>query len=254
MKKLRKNSGFTLVECVVAMAVLAVMTLGLMMVINVTVKQRNANIEMERNIDNQVENVMNGNITASKSISGGDIDFGNGIVIAGPALEYYEDGEIQIGSLKYYDVVYTPMPSEPDDDDEEELPDDVEENRPSTKYKIYGATEVSGNRVTIAEMGHTDNGDGTYTVIWRIKFTVVGTCATEKSLKVVFPSNSKIVSHALMKGSSTNIHKMGFYTIRIQPDSEGDFELDVSFNIPADSYSTRLISDHFGGVAPDMNA
>ena len=253
MKRLRKNSGFTLVECVVAMAVLAVMTLGLLMILSATVKQRNASISMERNIDNQVEKVLNGNTNGSHSISGGEIDFGNGIVIAGPAVEFFDDGDIQIGSLKYHDVTYTPMPSDPDGDEVPEIPDDVEENRPSTMYKIYGATEVKDNKVSVAEMGHTDNGDGTYTVTWRIKFTVVGTIATEKSLKVVFPSNSKIAGYAVMKGTCKNVHNMGFYTIRLEPGNTGDFEVDVSFTIPAGSYSSSLIADHFGGSGPSMN-
>lgn len=46
--KLKSKKGFTLVECVVAMAVLAIMSLLLMMILNVTVMTRNSNMKTER--------------------------------------------------------------------------------------------------------------------------------------------------------------------------------------------------------------
>ncbi len=60
-KKIRKKSrsGFTLVECVVAMAVLCVMSLLLMMIMSVTVMQRNKNMQLERDIDTQVAELVN---------------------------------------------------------------------------------------------------------------------------------------------------------------------------------------------------
>ncbi|MDE6579467.1 MAG: type II secretion system GspH family protein, partial [Ruminiclostridium sp.] len=47
MKKLRRKNGFTLVECVVAMAVLAIMSLLLTMILSVTLKTRNSNMQLE---------------------------------------------------------------------------------------------------------------------------------------------------------------------------------------------------------------
>ena len=251
MKKLRKNSGFTLVECVVAMAVLAVMTLGLLMILNVTVQQRNKNTNLERNVDSQVEDVVNGNLSDSKSIAGGDIDFGNGIVISGAQMNYNEDNELPIGALSY-DVGYTPSdPGDPADPADPAEPD--EDVQPSNLYKVYGATTTYGNTVTINEQGGpVDNGDGTYTVTWRASFNVTGDISTERSLKIVYPS-TRIVSYKVMAGSCNNIHKLGSNTVRIEPGSTGYMQVDVQFIIPEDKYTTTLIQDHFSTTNPTMN-
>ena len=252
MKKLRKNSGFTLVECVVAMAVLAVMTLGLLMILNVTVRQRNQNTQLERNVDKQVEDVVNGNLSESQNIDDGDIDFGSGIVISGAKMEYNDEGDIQIGALKY-DVSYTPVDPDDDDDDDDE---EDENQQPSNLYKVYGASEIKNDIVTVNEQDTppVDNGDGTYTVTWRATFTVEGTTSTEKSVKIVYPG-SKIVDYEVASGNCTNIHKLGSNTVRIEPGGTGTMKVDVQFLIPKGDYSGTLIQDHFGNTtSPEINA
>lgn len=249
MKKLRKNSGFTLVECIVAMAVLAVMTVGLLMILNVTVKQRNQNTNMERNVDDQVENVVNGNLADSQNIADGDIDFGNGMVISGAKMEYNEDNDMQIGALRY-DVTYTPAdPGDPGEEPED--PEEEEDVQPSQLYKVYGATTTSGNKVTISEQGKVDNGDGTYTVTWRADFDVVGSTGTERSLKIVYPG--KIVDYKVASGGVSNIHKLGTNIVRTEPSWTGNIKTDVSFVIPSSDYSSTLIKDHFTSSTPTMN-
>lgn len=254
MKNLRKNSGFTLMECVVAMAVLVVMTLGLLMILNVTVRQRNQNTQLERNVDKQVEDVVNDNLSESQSIAGGDIDFGGGIVISGAKMEYNDEGEVQIGALKY-DVSYVPV--DPDDGDGDDGDDDDDEDlQPSSIYKVYGASEIQNDVVSINEQDTppVDNGDGTYTVTWRATFTVEGTVSTEKSVKIVYPG-SKIVDYDVASGNCKNIHKLGSNTVRIEPGGTGTMKVDVQFLIPKDDYSGTLIEDHFGDTSsPEINA
>ena len=106
MKKLLKNSGFTLLECIVAMAVLAVMTLGLLMILNVTVKQRNQNSEIERSVDNQAENIVQGNFKVDNAaFPEADIDFGV-YKITGAKKVYFDgaDSSFQLGAVYYVDV------------------------------------------------------------------------------------------------------------------------------------------------------
>ena len=119
MKKLLKNSGFTLLECIVAMAVLAVMTLGLLMILNVTVKQRNENSEIERSVDNQAENIVQGNFKVDgAAFPEADIDFGV-YKITGAKKVYFDgvDSGFQLGAVYYVDVA----PTIPNDDEEEEI-------------------------------------------------------------------------------------------------------------------------------------
>lgn len=166
MKKMRKNSGFTLVECVVAMAVLAVMTVALMMILNVTVKQRNANMKAENDIDSQVEKLYQSG-TKSEPISNADIDFGNGIKISGAKKVYYDDpdSELQIAALEY----------------------DVGSSTKKNNDKVYGAVDING-AVTVSEMVSSKS-DDEYTVQWTVTFWV-NSGSDEKSLKVVLPTGA----------------------------------------------------------------
>lgn len=75
MKPLKSKKGFTLVECVVAMAVLAIMSLLLTMILSVTLAQRNSNIKSEKEIDKQVENIVGDKGTVETKDISSDIKF-----------------------------------------------------------------------------------------------------------------------------------------------------------------------------------
>ena len=294
MKKLRKNSGFTLVECVVAMAVLAVMTLGLLMILSVTVRQRNQNTQAERDVDYQVEQVVQGN-TVTEDISGGDIDIG-GFKIGGAQKVYFDgaDDNLQIGSL-HYDVGSSSYEGDKDEDGDGEKKDDEYnglQDNPLADSKVYGILETTKNDdgksyINVSQQSKTDNGDGTTTLVWRIKFDVIGAAGSDKSIKVVFPSyceGFKLVSYQLQSGSECYVHKVGGYTVRIEP-KKGDGtnnpktthnEVDVEFIVKTDSLfdketdpkkqlapeyiidmTTReinLIKLQFGSTTPVINA
>ena len=255
MKKLRKNSGFTLVECVVAMAVLAVMTLGLLMILSVTVRQRNQNTQTERDMDYQVEQVVNGNSkTEDLSDGDGDIEIG-GFKIGGAQKVYFDgaDDNVQIGSL-HYDIGSSSYEGDPDDGGDGEKKDDDEYNglqkNPLADSKVYGILETTKNDdgksyINVSEQSKIDNGDGTTTIVWRITFDVIGAAGSDKSIKVVFPyycDGFKLVAYELQSGSECYVHKIGGYTVRIEPKKlDGNNpktthnEVDVEFVVKTDS-------------------
>lgn len=81
-KKGKFKGGFTLVECVVAMAVLAIMSLLLMMILSVTVNRRNKNMEQERAIDTQVMMLEGGSPIVTDAVGNIVTDSeGNAVVI-----------------------------------------------------------------------------------------------------------------------------------------------------------------------------
>lgn len=128
-KKTRKKrcGGFTLVECIVAMAVLCVMSLLLMMIMSVTVMQRNKNMQLERDIDTQVVELANNapsdpTATASTEPVADNIVFSNGTWteaipangVAGVVAnkKVYPNENVELGALNYnfdaYHVVTVP--------------------------------------------------------------------------------------------------------------------------------------------------
>lgn len=110
MKRLKGKRGFTLVECVVAMAVLMIMSLLLTMLLNITLVTRNQNIEYEKSLDGQVNNIAAENEGAKSSPYAEDVEFssgdktfsipGNGNSYSKANKKYYE-GENEIGIVDY---------------------------------------------------------------------------------------------------------------------------------------------------------
>lgn len=288
MKKLRKNSGFTLVECIVAMAVLAVMTLGLMMILSVTVKQRNLNTQMEREVDNQVEKVLQGGEdVAAEDIEDGDIVFKNKdkdvFTLTGGQKVYYKDGdaELQIGQLKY-DVGGTPtkQPSEEKKENDDSIV--VTESR-----KVYGITNLKDNIITVnCDTAKTELlSDGYYSVRWVI--TLEATSVYQyaenitntdqlmglESLKVALPENVKVTDYKPIEGSCKFLHMLGNNTLRIELNGTSATQVYVTFKIKTDDYEkyakgeeverdgkkiklceNNFIADHFGTTAPEKES
>lgn len=215
MKRLRKNSGFTLVECVVAMAVLAVMMLGLLMIMNITVRQRNLNTTMEQEVDSQVEGLVQGD-TSTQTVANGVIDFGDGIQIIGGQMVYVDDSDsdVQIGALQY-DVGSSPGSGNPANPGKPgnpapDLNDILGQAYNYEYFKIYGAADVTG-KVHITE---NKSGSGVYTVTWYVDFKT-NSGNQEKAVKVVLPEGSYDVRYP--NYSNCLMADMAYSTVRIQP-------------------------------------
>ena len=263
MKRLRKNNGFTLVECVVAMAVLAVMTLGLMMILRASVAQRNNNMILEQNIDKQVGQVVQGDDVNSKEFGsevGNVIEFNDGYKINGIKMVYVENDELglQIGALDYT-VAGVADPDE--DSGNPGSPSPPASNIHSENWNVYGALEI--DYINVQQDGNAVlNDDDTYTLTWKINFNYYGSASKIKSVKVVLPANSKIANDPKKTSASSdcNVHKIGNSIVRIQPKewNTGYFEASVTFTVPASQYAAYVsnpggfISDHFGKTQPDM--
>ena len=223
MKKLRKNSGFTLVECVVAMAVLAIMTLGLLMILNVTVRQRNANMKLENDVDGQVEKIVQEDGIVTTDIGVDIIDFGSGAQIGGGQMVYYDDpdADLRVGRLEYdtgsVPVVTTdpdnppPATTAPVQDPNEGLGQAFN----SDYFKVYGAADISGMIHINEATNKKVSADGkVYTVTWSVEFyTKSG--SQGKSLKIVLPAGSYAISCSAV--ANGEVAYMADSTVRIQP-------------------------------------
>lgn len=266
MKKHRKNSGFTLVECVVAMAVLAVMALGLLMILSVTVRQRNANTQIERDVDSQVDKVVrNAAGDGGTLVEVDDINLSDSITISGVKKIYFDNAGsgLEIGALQIEGDAVLPPVSNPKPGGNAGTPNQTA----GSKYRVYGLARLKDDTVNITQQGaYVDNGDGTYTVTWRIVFSSYGE-GTDTSLvdvvnmgavKVVFPSTTTPVAYAVQAGNVKHVYYLGENTVRIEPgtfakDQLNAITVDIDFVISASDYKASLITDHFGSATPKIN-
>lgn len=279
MKRHRKNSGFTLVECVVAMAVLAVMMVGVLMLMNAIVKQRNRNIEIERDIDDQVEQVVQNGGKHSEDVD--KIDIGGYKVDAQKVYNDPKNGDLQIGQIKFGEGS-SPEP-EPEPGTTAETSKPVEQPPPENKHEnplegvlVYGSVETNlktGGKsyITVSQVGYTENltdDDNdpatpnihtTTTLTWQIEFNPISSTREDKSIKVVFPSYAKMifsennVSYPHINQGNCNVHRLSDNIVRIEPTGTGNIQVQVRFTIPADKYDDNLIAQHFGSTKPIIN-
>lgn len=221
MKRLSSKKGFTLVECVVAMAVLAIMTIGLLMILSVTVKTRNSNLANEREIDRQVEELVyekdvstgiydkpivftdnDGNPVASISESGQIINVNNDD----------EDTDISIGKIKYEFEGGSTIYIDTGDGNDNSGNSGENINYQTGNYKVYGAADINGT-VNIDQVS-IDTSTDTYQVTWKISFSV-NSVADSQGVKIVFPTGSSNITYNSWEVTGCEIVKMDKYTERL---------------------------------------
>lgn len=231
---MRKNhkKGFTLVECVVAMAILVVMALLLSMLLTATVNLRNHNKTVENEIDEQVDKLASKQDLTEQAITDSGISFNNGIIIPGTNAKklYFEDSNVQMGAIDYgfNDIE---LPSFDDEDDPSDSDDEGDDAEARKARKVYGAVETSS--VTITEEVDPVLNDGVYTMKWRIMFTA-SSCSEVKSLKIVLPSGADNVYYDA--DWKYTVHGLGDRVVRICPKSNQSITLSLTFTVPESSY------------------
>ncbi|MBD5104555.1 MAG: prepilin-type N-terminal cleavage/methylation domain-containing protein [Ruminococcaceae bacterium] len=258
MKKFKSKKGFTLVECVVAMAVLAIMSLLLMMILNVTIKTRNNNMYMERELDQQVDQLVKAPATAEAQTQKIEFvqDLGGvtTVIDAIPgdgsdgmkAKKIYNDGyDAELDALDYdYDnyqkfkdiakgvVVGSPAPAGSD--------------------LVYGAADVESGTsgyITITEITPcADNGNGTKTVTMKVSTNVLS-ASKLLAIKVTLPSTASkitLVSETNAGNNDSGIYSPGTMAVsdnvvRIEPNGAGYVESTFTFVVESDDYDNNYV-------------
>ena len=234
MKRLNNKSGFTLVECVVAMAVLAIMSLLLMMILTSTINARNANQKLEKDIDSQVDKIVGTGAITTEYKSEIVFSYPNGaggtFTESIPAdnddgvkakKRYDSTAEAALGALQY-------------DFSEYEKFKDIKNGIGSTptvttSKNIYGS---EGNEVKITE--NAINRSGEKEVTWTVGYNSANPGAKEISVKIILPAGWHDVSF-----SGTSAGKMLMIdanTVRIE---SGDASVNaaITFQISDEDYA-----------------
>ncbi len=108
MKKLLKRKGFTLVECIVAIAIFALMSALVMQILALSIRQYRTNHHVEMDMDAQIQNIAMDNNLLERETT--DI-----------AIEFIKDGGAgTVGKIEIDDVTIM-KPDNPDNSDRLEL-------------------------------------------------------------------------------------------------------------------------------------
>lgn len=265
MVKMKNKKGFTLVECVVAMAVLAIMSLLLMMILTITINSRNANRKIEREIDSQVDYLIANESTAAEAFAQtlvfevenpGDTKFTETVPVAGTNAAGVDNGidadkiyatgtaatDVEVDILKYdfEDYNYfkdiknntsTPLPG-------------------SSGEKAYGGAKISGN-ITV-NGSKTDIMNGTDVVGHHVtlRFSCnVTACSKTAGIKIVLPSGVYNVEKGSGSSSITTITPTSSDVVRIQPAfgtdenrAPGNIVAEIKFDISKSDYDRNFKS------------
>lgn len=258
MRKLKSKKGFTLVECVVAMAVLAIMSLLLMMILNVTIKARNNNMTMERQIDQQIDYLVKDSATAEAQTQ--KIEFVQESDGATSVIdEIPGDGSNGMKAKKVYNEGYDAELDvlEYDYDDYQKFKDIAKGVVPGSPVPagsnlVYGSADVedgASGYITISEITPcADNGNGTKTVTMTVS-TNVSSASNEAAIKVTLPATAskiKLITETNAGYTEDGKYKAGTMAVannvvRIEPYSAGYVESTFSFIVESDDYDNNYV-------------
>lgn len=263
MKKLRKKSGFTLVECIVAMAVLSIMSLLLTMILSVALKIRNENMQLEQDLDKQVEKLASGD--GDKEDYNDGIKFGDKFTIPGngsnvEANKVFGDDD-GISKLEFDFSKYFEAMGDPPKLNEIADPDKIQVGDWENTAPCFGYVNLDG-KINIHEDKTLGAGD-IYNVTWKVKFTVKN-YRFEDSVKLTLPIGSTFTDWSSTKPLSGNNYthndvgytrKLTKYILMIQPknaaesNSEETVEVYLYFRISKKDYeeNCKNLSYYFTG-------
>ncbi|MCM1054661.1 MAG: type II secretion system GspH family protein [Bacteroides sp.] len=260
MKRLKIKSGFTLVECIVAMAVLTIMSLLLMMILSMTVNQRNSNMTMERELDQQVGMLVEAGAVVTEAQNDEIVFKQNGAEIEKiPG----HNSEGMVANKVYYDNMDSELDALDYDFSGYEKFEDIShggggdgDSGSGGTSRVYGAVDLSGN-VSIQETGNVDSADGTTkTVTLVVTFTPSdpfdydGSYGTgvDKGVKIKVPSSADVTSAKILS-SSGSCYKISKNVVRVQPTSASEHKAEIIFEISTSAYddSFKNVSHFYTG-------
>lgn len=286
MKRLKQRSGFSLVECVVAMAVLAIMSLLLTMILSAAINTKNKNAAIEKDIDSQVENIAKDNSTVREEHNS-SIEFkqeGSVIDTIPKNSEHgivanklpFSGSEVSLGILDYDFSAYDNFKNGAETFHcsscdktftEDELDEDGkcplchgEISGKAVDQKLYGAVDIRKNGagkqpVTLTESVVSDAVAKTKTITLNVNFIVDsvyksdgGESAGESALKIVLPAGLSALTTADITNSiSVPIARN---IVRIVPKTANVVEVNIKFTLTEKEYNDvyKNVSFYFTGA------
>lgn len=246
MKKLKRKGGFTLVECIIAMAVLAIMSLLLTMILSVALRIRNENIRLEQDLDKQVDDLANGAAAEDPADKIDEIEI-DGISI--PANKVYAQvggiGKVNSDLDDYFDKLGTPKPIE-DNSNPGANPDSLKWEKTKPCFGHIDLIDAGSVNIYYNESDNLTKSGDTYTVEWRVKFDVKE-YSQEDSVKITLPTKASFIDWSTARSvdgkydhnfNKRTVRKITESIIMIRPyDAESkNIDVYIYFTIPKENY------------------
>lgn len=253
MKKiLKRNKGFTLVECLVAIAIFALMSTLVMQILALSIKQYRKNHHTTTDIDQQIVNIVKEN---EKLVPGGTADVAinfvknggstvvSGIEIKDVAIKKNPDSDEPVDRFEINTFDATIMPDETDKDD------DKNGSMITEDIHLYGTQGI--RKITVSE--DTDKTDeNSYKISLNFKVydpDKILKALPSNAIKVVVPDSAKFVKltnnddnrSSYLKLSSTN-YRIFHDTTKTDGDANESYEFTISFEMDKNSYDAEYIS------------
>lgn len=232
LKRLKKNKGFTLVECVVALALLAIMSTMLMTILSMASQVHAANRSAEQAMDEQVVGMAQGSITETTDVE--------------PVIQFYNGTNAVAsidGSTTGVDVHFnrdssSTYPLGGMNFDCQSYQDFVTEEAggaggSESNARVYGACDTSSVQIVQAE-STLDSTTGTYTIKWQCSFSV-STNSDILAMKIVMPIGAEYQSSS---GTACNTLLISDRIVRIQPTVVGGCSAVITFTLSESSYNS----------------
>lgn len=259
MKKLLKRKGFTLVECIVAIAIFALMSALVMQILALSIRQYRSNHHIEMDMDAQIQNIAMDNDLLERETT--DI-----------AIEFIKDGGVgTVGKIEIDDVhIWRPEDTESPDRLELNTFDAEIKNNGSNKDKqtggmitddihCYGAKGITG--ITLSTTEETlDSGMKKITVTMQIEDgDYVLSSAECNAVKLALPGaakNIKVTPDAnmgyLRLSKTDESINYRFYDKVVSNESKNAlFNATIVFEMTEDDYNAQYQSFAKYFIKPD---
>ena len=223
MKRLIHKKGFTLVECVVAMAVLAIMSLMLMTMLEIIVIARNKNTQYEKELDEAIGTLADPNgATPETEPIGDSLNFGD-FAIPGnddPHVDANKNsyGDTELGRIDYDFNEYFQKLPKPEDLSTENV--DIAENGAGATGGSYDdgiqKTPNATGTDTVNLTTEDNIEDGTHIITITVSFKSYYN-TPERSLKVILPKEAQYMGCS--ENYQCNVNSSANYSVRIRPNT-----------------------------------
>ncbi len=194
--KFKCKKGFTLIECVVAIAIFAIMSAMVMQMLAVTIQKHKNNVHVEKDMDTQIQNIISDNSLVERGTTDLAVEF---ILSGGATAAEMEIEDISIkkdptaseaddGRLELNTFGATNLAPDPNQNNEDSGGSMITED-----VRIYGAKYIDNVFVSQTAIKDVAGGKKQITIEFKINDTdKILSKSESNALKVVFPYSSEV--------------------------------------------------------------
>lgn len=262
MKKiLKRNKGFTLVECIVAIAIFALMSALVMQILALSIRQYRKNHHTETDIDKQIENIVGENaVLTERETMDIAINFvlnGGNTVVSGIKVEDVsvkkDPNKENVSDRLELNTFEATIQQDPNDKNKEENGSMITED-----IHIYGSKGIE--EITVKDETTVDGDNYKVKLSFQVfdKKNVLDSLASN-AIKIAIPDSAKFVKltnnddnkSTYLKLSSTNYRIFDNKLKDSKSDVNTTYDFSISFEMDKDKYEAEYGNFAKYFISPD---